>query len=321
MIGASFAILVAPAAPLEVEWEAPQGCPSGADVRAAVERALVETDDGERASIRAVGKVESTETGYRLRLEVDDGSTTSERALEGVTCSEVTDAAALILAMAIDPRVSSTEEAPAPTVPEPKVVEAESAGDTEPPPTTERVDTIPPARPRPRFHFVGRVMAGLGLGPLPAPSASISAAVGIGGRLWRAEAVGHFWPAVEGDAPRDSTRTAIASLWAVGARGCVVPEVRRAAFPVCAGFDAGAMQANAERGVVVQAPKTTPWAAVVLGAGAEWWPIRHVGLGARVDGHATAYRPEFVTSPSGRTVHRPAVVGLQLLGGLLVRAP
>ena len=65
---------------------------------------------------------------------------------------------------------------------------------------------------------------------------------------------------------------------------------------------------------------STPWAAVVLGGGATWWPIRYVGLGARVDGHAAVFRPEFHTEPSGR-IHRASVVGLQVLGGLLVRAP
>jgi hypothetical protein len=108
-------------------------------------------------------------------------------------------------------------------------------------------------------------------------------------------------------------------LWSVGARGCVVPGVRRVLFPICTGVDAGMMRAEAV-GLEMTRAKSTPWAAVVLGAGAEWWPIRNVGIGARVDGHGAVYRPRFVTDPSG-LVHKAEPVGVQVLGGLLVRAP
>jgi hypothetical protein len=66
---------------------------------------------------------------------------------------------------------------------------------------------------------------------------------------------------------------------------------------------------------------STPWAAVVLGGGVSWWPVRWVGIGARLDGHAAVFRPDFHTEPSGVRIHRAYPVGLQALGGMVVRAP
>jgi hypothetical protein len=347
MLIEALALLVAPAAPLEVEWVAPAGCPGAAEVKAAVERTLGPPADRERAPIRAVGRVEPSAAGVRLQLEVHEGAAVSRRELEGATCGEVTDAAALILAMAIDPRVAlSGGEGAGETGPGEESVtsgesvtasEGETAPESVPVPesetATESTAPSPASRVEPtvaspaetsrrpsRLHFVARAMAGVGLGPLPSPSASLGLAAAVGGRLWRAEAVAHYWPPVEGDAPDDPSRSARASLWSVGARGCVVPEVRRAAFPVCTGVDAGIMRAEGREGVADPQTARTPWAAVVLGAGAEWWPIRFVGLGARLDGHAAVFRPQFITAPSGR-IHQAGAVGLQLLGGLLVRAP
>jgi hypothetical protein len=332
------ALLLSPA-PLEIEWQAPEECPGADDVRASVERTLGPAADDERTPIRASGRVQQSDAGYRLLLEVHDGAATSQRELEGATCREVTDAAALILAMTIDPRVALTDEPPAETTEteaaETKTVVPEVATKR----ASERVVPTEPVAPKiapePALkrepiavHFLARAMAGLGVGPLPGPSASLALALGIGGELWRVEAVGHYWPRVEGDAPDDSGRRARASLWSVGARGCVVPEIRpggvsgqlrRVLFPICTGVDAGMMRAEAV-GLEMTQAKRTPWAAVVLGAGAEWWPIRNVGIGARVDGHGAVYRPRFVTDPSG-LVHKAAPVGVQVLGGLLVRAP
>lgn len=115
MVIVAFALLAGPAAPLEIDWDAPADCPGAADVRASVERTLGPAADDERTPIRASGRVQESEAGYRLSLEVHDGATTSQRELEGATCREVTDAAALILAMTIDPRVALTEDPPSET--------------------------------------------------------------------------------------------------------------------------------------------------------------------------------------------------------------
>lgn len=314
---------------LVLEWTAPAGCPDEAQMLEQIERRIgtVDTD------VRAEGVVESVDGGFVVHLEID----ASQRSLRGATCREVSDAAGLIIAMAIDPELAGAPTPPdAPPAEQDELVPSPEETVIRPsdgvaavvrpsPPRPPRSDAVvyesaepePEARPRPaNLHFIARAMAGLGLGPLPGPAATLVGAAGVGGTLWRVEVAGSFWPAVVG---RDAGRTVSARLWSVGPRGCVVPRHREVTFEVCTGVDAGLMHAVGGGGVEPIEART-PWAAAVLGAGATWWPIRALGLGARAVGHATLYRPVFHTEPSGE-IHRAGAVGVQLLGGILVRIP
>ena len=101
---------------LELRWEAPAECPDRARLLAAIDATLGEVE-GERRSLRVRGRVRAeSSAGFVVRLELDDGRA-STRELRGTSCEELTEAAALVIAMAIDPRL--LERAPL-EVPEPE---------------------------------------------------------------------------------------------------------------------------------------------------------------------------------------------------------
>lgn len=109
---------------LELRWDAPPQCPDRAQLLAAIDATLGEVAAGERRSLRARGRVRvEPGAGFVVRLELDDGHA-STRELRGTSCEELTDAAALVIAMAIDPRLLETLQGP-PEVPEPEVPGAE----------------------------------------------------------------------------------------------------------------------------------------------------------------------------------------------------
>jgi hypothetical protein len=116
---------VAVAEPLELEWDAPDGCPD----REAVEK-LVSRQMGERvttklsAPLSASGRVALTSGAYTLTLRTPTG----DRRLEAETCDELAEGAAVILALLIDPHAAPTQ--PPEPEPEPNEPDPEAAAGT-----------------------------------------------------------------------------------------------------------------------------------------------------------------------------------------------
>lgn len=108
MLGAVsvWAALVGPPEPgLVVQWEAPAGCPDAAAVRARVVRLVGEAAAGAarltaRAAVRAEGG------RWALDLELSGETGTGRRALAAARCDELAGAAALVIAIAVDPRAA-----------------------------------------------------------------------------------------------------------------------------------------------------------------------------------------------------------------------
>ena len=94
---------------LELRWEAPPRCPDRAQLLAAIDATLGAVE-GERRPLRVHGRVDvDPRAGFVVRLELDDGRA-STRDLRGPSCEELTDAAALVIAMTIDPRLLYLDE-------------------------------------------------------------------------------------------------------------------------------------------------------------------------------------------------------------------
>jgi hypothetical protein len=348
MIALPLALLLATApepssapAGLELHWEAPPECPDRAQLLAAIDATLGEVTEGERPPLRVRGLVRAEPTtGFVLRLELDDGHA-GTRELRGASCKELTDAAALVIAMTIDPRLLETLQGPI-EVPEvepppersPSDAAAETPSDRSPsdaaietPLDRSPADTAPaepPARDTPRrspdpLRFLGRAQAGVGGGPLPGAAAVLGLAAGLGGRGWRAELSASYWT------PRTRTSAANpavgvrAQLWTLGVHGCGEPRWRTLSFPLCAGILAGAVHARGE-GELVPRTIASRWVGVALEPGIVWWARPRVGLGLRAEGHAALARPALRSEPSG-TVFKSASAGVTLRAGLELRLP
>jgi hypothetical protein len=126
---------------LQLTWEAPQGCPDLASERAEIRRRAGDTSHVLSAPIVAQGTIQRVPSGgYDLLLHTRVDGTQGERLLAGDDCRQLADAAALVLALLINPEASLSGPQPAPAAP------------TQPP-------SPPVALPRP-----DRPRAGLGLG-------------------------------------------------------------------------------------------------------------------------------------------------------------
>jgi hypothetical protein len=102
---------------IELSWSAADGCSSAADVLDSVDDQLGEQFVSQ-TRIRARGELHRQQGGeYELQLDYDtDAGAQDRRRIRGETCHAVTEAAALVLALAVDPtRVLSHE----PTAPPP----------------------------------------------------------------------------------------------------------------------------------------------------------------------------------------------------------
>ncbi len=89
---------------LALKWTAPAGCPAAAEVKAEVDRLLGASRVQPAKAIDVSGAVSRDERGtWHVRLETPAGGTTRAREIHGASCRAVTDAAALVLALMIDP--------------------------------------------------------------------------------------------------------------------------------------------------------------------------------------------------------------------------
>jgi hypothetical protein len=332
-----------------LRWDAPPQCPDRAAVLAMIDATLGDVKREELHAVDVRGQLEPAEPeGFVLRLELDGGKG-GARELRGSSCEELSEAAALLIAMAIDPRLLERQQQEATEVVPPVTPEAaqEAATEGTPEAVTERpaapdrnepspdpVDepTSPgdaassraspraPLAPRERLRFLGRIDAGVGGGPLPGATGVLDLAVGLGGRGWRAELTAEYWtPRTRASASNPAIGVR-AQLWALGVMGCGEPRFRSLSFPLCAGVLAGAIHARGMGDELVSRSVASRWVAVAVQPGLVWWVRPRLGLAVRGQGHVALARPELRSEPSG-TAFVGAPVGGSLRAGLELRLP
>ncbi len=213
-----------------------------------------------------------------LHIGAPDGSS-NERSFVAERCEVALDAAAFVLATAIDPdveaRFDETAVVPVP-VPEPGVPAPSQEPIPEPespepgpgpPPVSPPPSEPPPAvpRPQPAPWEVGLLAdAGVMGGALPAANAVFELGAALGRGRWRTELSASV------RLPSESRSNAVPGvsgrlgMWAVTARGCGHPRTSRVSFPLCAGFEVG--QAFGQgRGFRGASGTRVPWGAAILG--------------------------------------------------------
>lgn len=313
---------------VEIRWQAPQECPDAVAVQARVERLLgkplAEVEDQAVVEADAVVRARA-EGGYDVALTTRSRTGERGRSLSSADCEVLADTVALVIAIAIDPRVvpmgdsgqqealeeqaaAEVQEPPQEDVPpEPVVSEPEPA----PPSNAPEARPVDPAA-RPAVRAAVRAAAAAGVGLLPGLAPGVDAAVSLlRGRL-RVELGFAWWfermVALVGAEGRAGLRA-----WSMDARGCFVPSVSVVEFPLCGGVEAGLMRG---RGLGIDEPARTniPWVAVDLGPSIVFGPRRFIGLWLGVDLVVPVTRPTFAVDGE-RTTHRPApVAGTAVLG-------
>jgi hypothetical protein len=332
-LAAVLAVLDAPG--LQIDWQAPATCPQIEELRARVGSLVGEAAD--RTDLGVTGRVSRDGEKWTLVLRLVRQGGQDTRTLTDGECQGLAEAAAVVIAVAIDPRAALSGAGNEP-VPEDSIVPAASepvpeasvvpevvvpAPRIEPAPevVVEPVATVP-RRVDDRVALSVKIGGGVGFARLlPGVHGAVDLGLGLGRRWWRVEASGLFVPPVR----TDSGVAGIGGVFRVGAgelRGCGVPTALGGllGFPLCVGLQLGAMHGEgAGDGLAETQAARSLWAAVRVGPALRWRPRGgRVALWLGVDMLAGLTRPKFVTA-GGVVVHEAERVGGLASVGIEVR--
>ena len=312
-----------------VQWQAPAGCPAAPVVEGRVHELLGRVPA--EHELQAVGVVNGGPR-WHLELETTIGGRRQRRTLEADDCRAVAEAAALILAVSVDPLGVSqtpagatasdevagreaTSSVPATAVePRPSVAPAEAVLDE---PTT------PPGRPRSRPSPWLRVGGGGETVAIPGGTGGVRLGFALEGERAFVRLEGSYWIdrlAVLHEPPNRSG--AQVGLGTAAVQGGVRLGGVRVRVPLALGLEAGGLRTRAvglERG----RDRVLPWGAGVVAVGVEWSVSRRVVLWGAVEGVLPLVRLRVRVGregvEDGVVLHEPAVVGARALAGISIR--
>lgn len=309
----------APQTELRLSWTAPDACPGPPVVLDAVIGLLGRPlGPAEGSPVRVEARVtgEPGQLVLSLRTETTEGA--REREMSGQTCEVLVEAAALVIASALDPSLAF---GPEPTEPEP-----EPDYDHDSLPECIPFDAMPepeldlepePEPASPPLAGTVRVAATGSLGPLPSAAPGVEVTAGLVRRHARVELGFDYFFARRVALADGDDRGGEIGLWTLTTRGCWAPSVSILELPVCGGLQVGPMRGE---GYGVGAPTTTRLAWVAAEAGGalviRGLPLVDVWVGADLVVPLT--RPGFLLDELG-LVHRSGRVGGEASVGLEVR--
>lgn len=288
--------------PVELRWDAPQRCPDEAALRGQVDEILggslglprprplsviaVVRDQGDTLSLRVFTVGEAGMRERALRYDRD--------------CELLTRAAAVVIAITIDPasigrlsREALTLLEPNPPAPEPPPEpEPTPEASPEPPPAAPVVTPLPSPEPRtpppapadpPRAKWRPngslRALGGIGVGELPGVGGGVTAAAALVFRHLRIELAASVWPARRLRINGTGSETGGDFLmWSLGPRLCgVLHPQRLLEVPLCAGVEVGQVHVQ---GVGLEDSRSArvTWIAGVVAPALVVVPLRRLGL-------------------------------------------
>jgi hypothetical protein len=296
-----------PAASVDVTWSAPPECPTEPAVRASVLGLLGRSQPPAGAPpipVRMTAS-RSAQGTWSVRIEIEHPGSAAphERHLDGDTCAEVADAAAVVTALAIAPSLATLPPEKAPAAP---------ATPKDPPPDRAAAPSRSP-KLRPGLRVLGGAdFASL---PSPAPGAVIGAVLLLGDNRFEILAAG--WFPMRATSAARSTAGGNIGLLTGGARYCRTFLQLPVELAGCAGFEAGALIGGGF-GVQQPATSTSPWFAPGLGL-LGLYPISPAfALALGVDGLVPVARGAFALDGLGEVYRAPSISG-RALGGVELR--
>ncbi|AKV01344.1 hypothetical protein AKJ09_08007 [Labilithrix luteola] len=272
--GARHAYADSAPAPLELAWEAAEGCPDATFVVQRVEQ-ILRAPPTIPGGVMARGVLQKTgDAHFELELTIRADEAEDTRTIEGTSCAALAEAAAVAISLAIDPtraspsRERETPAAVAPAPEAPPLARLVAKGEREP--------LAPPNR------VALGVGSAIGSGSLPRLGAGIFASAALDLRRFRVGALGAFSfrqrpvfePALGAGASFDT--------FAVGIFGAYMVPLGPFAFGPAANLELTYMRVE---GFGIRSPKSawTAWPTGVLGARCELDLARRVRAVARAD--------------------------------------
>jgi len=299
---------------VELTWLAPDPCPQKAEFLAAVTRML-----GDRVTIAhtlfakvVIAQVSGTSFQLNLTTKLDDAS--GQRMIEGRACKVVADAAAVTLALLLNPDM----EVPAEPPPSDEPPDSVRAPATHAPPKGPTIGERPPLPSDTRSsHWYGLLSSQLGLafGILPNPNPQVLLGVGAGRERASIWATGSYSP------PQDVTLAAPAvggRLWAAsfGLHGCWLWTVRSPRLSNCLGAEMTRLHGHGT-GVPQARDAVTLWVSPSLAANVDFALSERFWLRLAATGMVPLVRPDTHLDDIGM-VQKPAkVLGILGAGGVV----
>lgn len=269
------------AGPERIQWQAPAGCPDVEAVRTHLEDL---TGDPVELDFDVVGSVETSEAGYRLRLTVDLATQFGERTLEATDCGLLARAAALIIALELDPIATAdrhlnpvhptAHEPVTPTTPtqrpaagaEASVPQPSQPAERSPRPDPDLRARQPPVPPR-RKGIEASLSAGVAFSLTPRTTGGVDGMVGWRYGPLRVRILAQHW--VRTTQLLEPGAGIVAGLSGAGLRTCYALTAPRVEVPLCAGADAAALHGRGEGALVSGRRFAEPWAAAAFDLGVE----------------------------------------------------
>jgi hypothetical protein len=299
----------------EIQFEGPSECEPAENVRDQVERLIgrpLETVAGADFAVKVVGPSASA---WSATVQVTPRGGTEEpsaRTISGQSCAEVTAAAAISIAMAIEQdREAADPERPSPPTSErqpPSPIATRTA-----PPTPVRTAKAPvDSASESKFHAAVALHVLFDAGALPSPSPGAELGVAVGSSGFYGVLFGSLLAPQTAQLPDGSGGEF--RLTSGGLLACVQRSLAGFEGRACAGFEGGWMSAE---GIRIAVPRTEGGAYRALRAELGFgWPLgAQLSLVARGALLGPLAPPRFVLNGKER-VHRPSAFGGRALLGL-----
>ncbi len=306
---------------IELEWNAPPGCPDADRFIGAVGRLLATTIDLDpTAAIAVRAEISSGPQDYELALFVETAEVVEERRLHAPNCGELGDAAALVVATAVDAaRVADVlVRPPAPAAkPSPPSLPPVERRSPSAPLEAAPAEAKQPTRPR----FAMDVTSGVAVGLTPRVTPWLRAEIGVAlSRAKISATVGHAFARTSTDGNALGAR---AQLTVGGVSGCYLATRKRLTLPVCALLELGATRAEGKGPGIDARVRSQLWAGAGAAVAIAFFPIPQVGIVGGLDALVVLRRPRFHVVDAGvrRTAYEAAPAAVRAVIGLAVRLP
>jgi hypothetical protein len=297
------ALALGPVKGVDLVWIAPPECPDEASAKRAIEGYLGHRPLDAFKPLTVQVEITSVANGRFRGALAFGGESGGDRRFEGGTCERVSEAAALIVALTLDPVEVATHMQP------PRAIESRMAG------SVEKMRGSEDNTKAPRRFTLGLQTAG-DVGSLPDPTLGAGFLVGLD---WaRASMAIDFtsWVArraFRGPTPESGGEL---SLTTVSLRGCFAPfsaPVAATRLDVCARAEGG-IAGGRGFGIVEPGSSHVPWAAGFVGLTVRSPNPSPLGVWLSIEGGLTVSRPRFFIEDFGRVFEASAVLARALLG-------
>jgi hypothetical protein len=259
---------------LALRWSTPPGdttCPDLAWAHARVEAQLGQPIARDVArGVNADVAIASSEKGFSLSLRTAWNGETGARTLDGARCTELSDAAILIIALSVS---EAHEQAKAEAEVAPRPASAASIEQSAQAPSTPRVRE--PRKPGLGAFVRADALMDVGLWDRPTFGPGLSVGLELG--MFRAELQGLWFPPLT---LRAKGREIDATLGALRASGCLLFGARRVRGGGCAGAEFGGVRAH--NPAASRTPRTW-WGAASVGGRIHVQLISRLSLVASAD--------------------------------------